>query len=196
MTPSRILRADADYVAVECAGPCRTELPPREAGAFGQSQVSPALIDGSQTGATSISLTGATWTSGNATLSFSSGPTPPAVGSVVVVSGISPSAYDGDFTVTGNSSTSVTYALPGSSPGSGSGGWICTATAVRGCTSNRMASRHPLCSLRLTRVSIFAAFQAGSASRPSSGIKVSMSSADDIDLLLSSRHRLQRRTTG
>jgi hypothetical protein len=45
-------------------------------------------------------------------------------------------------------------------------------------------------------VSIFAAFQAGSASRPSSGIKVSMSSADDIDLLLSSRHRLQRRTTG
>ena len=68
-----------------------------------------------------MAVTGASWNSSShvATLTFTSGPTAAAVGATIVVSGITSSgggSYDGAFTVTGNSSTTVTYSLS-SNPG-------------------------------------------------------------------------------
>lgn len=72
-------------------------------------------------------LTGESWSGGSATLSVPSG-TPVAVGSQVTVTGACPSGYDGTFTVTASTATSVSYALP-TDPGA------CSATlAVTGAT--------------------------------------------------------------
>lgn len=60
---------------------------------------------------------GATWASSTATLSFSAlTQTPFAVGSSIVVTGFTPTAYNGTFTVTASTASSVSYALA-SNPG-------------------------------------------------------------------------------
>ena len=52
----------------------------------------------------------ASWSAGTATLTLPSG-TPAPVGSQVIVAGACPSGYDGSFTVTASTATSVSYAL-------------------------------------------------------------------------------------
>ena len=62
----------------------------------------------------SINTTGATGTGTNAILSFSAqGSTPFVVGQQITVTGMVPTGYNGTFTVTAASTTSVTYALIG-----------------------------------------------------------------------------------
>jgi hypothetical protein len=51
--------------------------------------------------------------SGTVTLHFNSVSNAPTVGGVVIVSGVSPSFYNGTFTVTGSSTTSVQYTATG-----------------------------------------------------------------------------------
>ena len=65
-------------------------------------------------------VTGASQSSGIATLTFSTS-TAPIVGATIVVSGVTNGAYDGTFQVTASSTTSVSYAVSGS-PGPSSGG--------------------------------------------------------------------------
>jgi YD repeat-containing protein len=67
-----------------------------------------------------VTETGASSSSGTATLTFSS-TTAPIVGATIVVSGVTNTAYDGTFQVTAASTTSVSYAVSGS-PGASSGG--------------------------------------------------------------------------
>ena len=56
-----------------------------------------------------ITTTGASATSGTATLTYASGSPIPPIGSSIVVSGVTPSAYNGTWTVTASSSTSVSF---------------------------------------------------------------------------------------
>lgn len=58
----------------------------------------------------STATTGASWSSGTATVTFSSGPTIP-VGSVVSIAGVVPSGYNGSWVTTGASSTQVQFAV-------------------------------------------------------------------------------------
>ena len=58
----------------------------------------------------SVTVTGGSYSSGQATLTFGT-TTAPAVGGTMVVTGISPSGYNGTFTVVSSITTSVTYAL-------------------------------------------------------------------------------------
>lgn len=76
-------------------------------------------------------VTAASWGLGTATLTFTAQSSAPLVGATVVVAGVGRSGYDGTFTVTASSTTTVSYAVafPG---GSSSGG---TATYGYGFTS-------------------------------------------------------------
>ncbi len=67
-----------------------------------------------------VNITGASSSGGTATLTFAA-TTAPIVGATIVVSGVTNTAYDGTFQVTGASTTTVQYAVSGS-PGSSSGG--------------------------------------------------------------------------
>lgn len=58
----------------------------------------------------STATTGASWSSGTATVTFSSGPAIP-VGSVVSIAGVVPSGYNGSWVTTGASSTQVQFAV-------------------------------------------------------------------------------------
>ena len=58
----------------------------------------------------STATTGASWSSGTATVTFSSGPTIP-VGSVVSIAGVVPSGYNGSWVTTGASSTQLQFAV-------------------------------------------------------------------------------------
>lgn len=64
-------------------------------------------------------LVATSWSAGTATLTVPSG-TPAPVGTQVIVAGACPSGYDGTYTVTASTATSVSYALP-SNPGTCSG---------------------------------------------------------------------------
>jgi hypothetical protein len=67
---------------------------------------------------TSLNATSASWTGNVATITFATQlQTPFAVGSSIIVTGFSPSGYNGTFTVTGGTTSTVTYALL-SNPGS------------------------------------------------------------------------------
>jgi hypothetical protein len=63
----------------------------------------------------STATTGASWSSGTATVIFNNGPTIP-VGSVVSIAGVVPSGYNGSWVTTGASSTQVQFAVA-SNPG-------------------------------------------------------------------------------
>jgi len=87
----------------------------------------------------SLSVTGATWSPGfsfgpfssppQATLNFASTSTPPSQGSTITVTGVSPSGYNGTFTVASSTATSVTYDLA-SNPGPyASGGTVAVSAA-------------------------------------------------------------------
>ena len=78
----------------------------------------------------SIPVTGATWSPGfppiipgGATLTFAT-TTPPSVGSQITVAGVNPAGYNGTFTVTASTPTSVTYALANDPGAYVSGGTI------------------------------------------------------------------------
>ena len=58
-----------------------------------------------------ITVTGGSWASNQATLNFASGTTKPIAGTSITVSGMTPTGYDGTFTVVSSTSTSVTYSL-------------------------------------------------------------------------------------
>ena len=58
----------------------------------------------------SATTTGASGTGTTATLTFAAVPTAPYVGSVVTVNGVTPAGYNGSYTVTASSTTSVSYA--------------------------------------------------------------------------------------
>jgi hypothetical protein len=72
--------------------------------------------------ATTISVTGASWTSGVATLTFSAITTKLPIGAVITITGITPSGYNvSNVQVTASTTTSVSYALA-SNPGAYSSG--------------------------------------------------------------------------
>jgi hypothetical protein len=94
----------------------------------------------------SLAVTNASWQAGfsfppffsapsTATLNYASTSAPPALGSSITVTGVSPSGYDGTFTVTASTPTSVTYNLatnPGSYTGGGSVAVSSAGTAAIG----------------------------------------------------------------
>jgi beta-glucosidase-like glycosyl hydrolase len=101
--------------------------------------VSYALATDPGTCSESLPVTGASWSRGfsfgpfsfpsQATLNFASTPTPPSPGSTITVTGVSPSGYDGTFTVASSTSTSVRYDLA-SNPGTYvSGGTVAVSAA-------------------------------------------------------------------
>jgi hypothetical protein len=88
---------------------------------------------------TSLSIDSASWTGGTATLTVrntSSTGRPFANGATITVTGVSPAAYNGIYTVTGGTATTVTYALV-SNPGAFQYAGTVTAT---GSTSAIFAS--------------------------------------------------------
>ncbi len=96
----------------------------------GATQSLSAIVDGgaktitpqTTTASTSIAVTGASWSSGVATLTFSTS-FPFQPGATVVVSGVSPSGYDGTYVLTAGGSGSISYAKtpdPGSYVSGGS----------------------------------------------------------------------------
>lgn len=81
------------------------------------------------TASTSITVTGASWSSGVATLIFSTS-FPFQAGATVVVSGISPSGYNGTYVLTAGGSGSISYAIA-SNPGAYvSGGTIVSEQGI------------------------------------------------------------------
>jgi hypothetical protein len=62
------------------------------------------------TGTTSTSTTAASGTGSVATISFASQTNAPVVGSSITVSGVTPAGYNGTYTVTASTATSVSYA--------------------------------------------------------------------------------------
>ena len=85
-----------------------------------------------------LTITGASWSSGGCsapntrheTLDFASTPTPPGGNSWFVLSGVTPSNFNGTFESTGSfSSTSTTYCLP-SNPGTWSSGGTLTSETL------------------------------------------------------------------
>jgi hypothetical protein len=60
--------------------------------------------------ANSVATTGASGTGTTATINFSSQPNPPVIGSYVIVSGVTPTAYNGTWLLTGATSTSISFA--------------------------------------------------------------------------------------
>lgn len=88
----------------------------------GAKTITPQTTDAS----TSITVTGASWSAGVATLTFSTS-FPFQPGATVVVSGVSPSGYNGTYVLTAGGSGSISYAIA-SDPGSYvSGGTIVSA---------------------------------------------------------------------
>lgn len=80
---------------------------------------------------TSLTVTGASWTGGTATISFASqSQVAFATGSSITVSGIRPSGYNGTYTVTGGTGTTVTYALAGNPGTYQNSGEVESANAV------------------------------------------------------------------
>jgi hypothetical protein len=78
---------------------------------------------------TSITVTGASWSAGIATLTFSTS-FPFQPGTTVVVSGVNPSGYNGTYVLTAGGSGSISYAIA-SNPGAYvSGGTIVSAQGV------------------------------------------------------------------
>jgi hypothetical protein len=59
---------------------------------------------------TNLTTTGTSGTGTTATISFATQPSAPAVGSVVVVTGVVPSGYNGTYVVTSSTTSSVSYA--------------------------------------------------------------------------------------
>ena len=103
----------------------------------GANQSLSAIVDGGSktitpqttTASTSITVTGASWSSGVATLTFSTS-FPFQPGSTVVVSGVSPSGYNGTYVLTAGGSASISYAKA-SNPGAYvSGGTIASTLGV------------------------------------------------------------------
>ena len=75
--------------------------------------------------ALSPTITSATWTANTATVNFSAVSTAAPIGSAIVVSGVTASAYNGTWLVTASSTTSISFTLTlSSSPGSSSGGTV------------------------------------------------------------------------
>jgi hypothetical protein len=64
-----------------------------------------------QAAGVSVATTGASWSGGTATLTFSSTAIAPLVGSLIAVAGVTPSGYNGNFVVTASTTTSVSYAV-------------------------------------------------------------------------------------
>jgi hypothetical protein len=88
----------------------------------GAKTITPQTTDAS----TSIAVTGASWSAGIATLTFSTS-FPFQPGTTVVVSGVSPSGYNGTYVLTTGGSGSISYAIA-SNPGAYvSGGTIVSA---------------------------------------------------------------------
>ena len=105
--------------------------------AVGANQSLSAIVDNgaktitpeTTTASTSITVTGASWSSGVATLTFSTS-FPFQPGATVVVSGVSPSGYNGTHVLTAGGSGSISYAIA-SDPGTYvSGGTIVSAQGV------------------------------------------------------------------
>jgi hypothetical protein len=91
----------------------------------GAKTITPQTTDAS----TSIAVTGASWSGGIATLTFSTS-FPFQAGTTVVVSGVSPSGYNGTYVLTAGGSGSISYAIA-SDPGLYvSGGTIVSAQGV------------------------------------------------------------------
>ena len=66
----------------------------------------------------------ATWTGNVTTVTFAAMTVAPKVGSLVTVTGMTPTSYNGTFTVKTSSTTTVTYDLVGTAIGTGTGGKI------------------------------------------------------------------------
>lgn len=66
----------------------------------------------------------ATWTDNVTTVTFTAMTVAPKVGSLVTVTGMTPTSYNGTFTVKTSSTTTVTYDLVGTAIGTGTGGKI------------------------------------------------------------------------
>lgn len=97
------------------------------------SQTKLAINNANATTASSITVTNATSNSTTATLTFAVQETAPfSTGSNIVVSGISPTSYNGVYAVTGCTTTTVTYANPLANGAYVSGG---TVAAQQGLTS-------------------------------------------------------------
>jgi hypothetical protein len=104
--------------------------------AVGATQSLSAIVDNgaktitpqTTTASTSITVTGASWSSGVATLTFSTS-FPFQPGETVVVSGVSPSGYNGTYVLTAGGSGSISYALAVNPGAYVSGG---TITSTRG----------------------------------------------------------------
>jgi hypothetical protein len=69
-----------------------------------------------------IAATGGTWLSNVATITFAAMTVAPKVGSLVTVTGMTPSNYNGTYVVKTSSTTTVTYDLVGTAIGDGTGG--------------------------------------------------------------------------
>jgi hypothetical protein len=76
-----------------------------------------------------VYVTGASGNGTTATLTYAAGNTPFAIGSTITVTGVVPLAYNGTFTVTANTSTSVSYASAANATYQNSGE-IIASTAV------------------------------------------------------------------
>jgi hypothetical protein len=103
----------------------------------GANQSLSAIVDGgaktitpqTTTAATSIAVTGASWSGGVATLTFSTS-FPFQPGNTVVVSGVTPSGYDGTYVLTAGGSGSISYAKTPNPGAYVSGGTITSALGV------------------------------------------------------------------
>ena len=100
---------------------------------------------------TTISVTGASWSGGTATISHSG--TTFAIGSVVTVTGISPTGYNGTYAITGSSSGQIQYAIA-ADPGTYSSGG---SLQVNGAIYNAPTSTSVLISPNNILISIPAA---------------------------------------
>jgi hypothetical protein len=103
--------------------------------------VSYALASDPGACSTPLVVTAGTYTAGRgtrpgtATLDFASTTTQPSVGSSITVSGVTPTGYDGTFTVTASTATSVTYSVtanPGTFTSGGSIAETASGTAAIG----------------------------------------------------------------
>ncbi len=101
-----------------------------------------------------LGVSAATWASGTATVTFlPTVPTAPMVGSIVTIAGVGPAGYDGTFTITASSTTSVTYALA-ANPGTYVSGGTVTIPSGWSTTCNGSHSGYNFGTLANLNISI------------------------------------------
>lgn len=94
---------------------------------------------------TLLSITGASWssTTGRATLTFASNANPPPANAYIVVSGITPSGYNGTFQVYSSTSGTVQYTVGNPGTGSSSGSLVQETVDVYDSDGNLASERSP-----------------------------------------------------